>query len=419
VLFLSLSLFSNEAGVSTFAFVLAYALVLDKSPWRSRLLSLLPSILVIISWRIIYQYLGYGVKGIGAYIDPGHEPLRFLFHLPGYITAVISGQLSGLQPDMMCLVNQRLFNIVLIFYIAFIVIAMLVFIPVIRKDKIARFWFTIMIFAAIPVSTVPANKNFGFVAVGAYGLIAAFVAGLLTKQNWVPKNLLYKSVVWFFCAIIIIVHLPLAAAARFAASRSTPLFLGTMGKLANLGPLPNAENKNVTILNVPCQLSLCFTPAYRIYYGQTIPMSLRTLAVGTAGLEITRIDKRTLVIKSTQENIFVSDQRSPLHFSHLFAVLNNLFVGDKKFNNGDKFAVKGLTVEVLACDSKGLPKELSFVFDVPLEDPTLLMLQFNWADFSYKPFKIPKIGEKVSIPGPPYVSLTNALRFLFRGPSNK
>lgn len=419
VIFISLSILSNEAGVSTFAFVLAYALVLDKSSWRSRILSLLPSILVIISWRIIYQYLGYGVKGAGAYLDPGHEPLRFLFHLPGYATSVISGQLSGLQPDMMLLVNQHLFNIILIFYIIFAVIALLVFVPFIRKDTIARFWFAAMIFAAIPVASVPVSKNFGFVAVGAYGLIAAFAAGLCTKQNWIPKNIVNKSVVWLFCIILLIVHLPLAAAARFTAPKSTPIFLGTMGKLADLGSLPDAEDKNVVVVNTPCQLSLCEAPAYRIYYGQNLPKSLRALAMGTAALEITRIDERTLVIKSEQDNIFASDQRSPLHFSHIFAVLNHLFVGEQNFNNGNKFIIKGLTVEVFACDSKNLPKELAFMFDVPLEDATLHWVQFEWSTFSYKQFQLPKIGEKIVLPGPSYVSLTNALRFVLKGGSNK
>ncbi len=419
VLFMIFSILSNEAGVSTFTFVLAYAIVLDKTPLPSRVLSLLPSVFVIIIWRVVYNFLGYGVSGLGAYLDPGHEPLRFLCHLPGYITAVISGQLSGLWPDMMCLVNQHLFNIILIFYITFVVIAIVIFIPVIRKDTIARFWFAVMTFAAIPVAAVPAGKNFGFVAVGAYGLIAAFAAGLFTKQNWVPKNIVSKSVVWLFCVILLIVHLPLAAAARFAAPKSTPLFLGTMGNLANLGALPDAEDKNVVIVNAPCQLSLCEAPAYRVYYGQNLPKSLRALAMGTAALEVTRSNERTLVIKSKQDNIFDCDQRSPLHFSHLFAVMNHLFVGDEIFNNSHKFIVKGLIVEVLASDSKGLPKELAFVFGVPLEDATLRWLQFNWYTGSYEPFQIPQIGQKVLIPGPPYVGLTDALQFVLKGRPNK
>ena len=140
VIFLSLSLLSNEAGVSTFAFILAYALVLDKVLWPKRLLSLAPAILTIIVWRIIYQSLGYGVSGIGAmYLDPGHELLKFLYHLPGYGIAVIAGQLSALLPDVSLGVNVQYYPIITIFYIVFTIVAIVLFLPVIRRNTIARF----------------------------------------------------------------------------------------------------------------------------------------------------------------------------------------------------------------------------------------------------------------------------------------
>ena len=69
-LFLALSLFANEGGASTFAFILAYALVLEPGSLRSRALTVLPSILVIILWRTIYTLSGFGVFHVGLYIDP-------------------------------------------------------------------------------------------------------------------------------------------------------------------------------------------------------------------------------------------------------------------------------------------------------------------------------------------------------------
>ena len=76
-------------------------------------MSLLPTVLTIIVWRIIYQSLGYGVSGIGdAYLDPGLEPLKFLYHLPGYCVGVIAGQLSALPPDVMLGVNLYCFDII-------------------------------------------------------------------------------------------------------------------------------------------------------------------------------------------------------------------------------------------------------------------------------------------------------------------
>ena len=80
-LFLALSLFAEESGASTFAFILAYALVLEPGSFRNRALTVLPSVLVIIVWRIIYTLSGYGLSHVGIYIDPAHEPLRFVREL--------------------------------------------------------------------------------------------------------------------------------------------------------------------------------------------------------------------------------------------------------------------------------------------------------------------------------------------------
>ena len=111
---LAFSLLSNEAGVSTFAFLLAYALVLEKGSWLGRILSLLPSVFVIVLWRVIYTCLGYGVSGMGFYIDPGHQPVRFLEHLVGRIPILLSAQLSGQAPDVLGAFNSSVLMIALV-----------------------------------------------------------------------------------------------------------------------------------------------------------------------------------------------------------------------------------------------------------------------------------------------------------------
>ena len=49
-LFLTLSLLSEEGGASTFAFILAYALVLESGSWRQKAFTVLPSVLVLVLW---------------------------------------------------------------------------------------------------------------------------------------------------------------------------------------------------------------------------------------------------------------------------------------------------------------------------------------------------------------------------------
>ena len=413
IVFFLLSLLSNEAGVSSFAFILAYALVLDKASWKIRLSSLLPAVITIIVWRIIYNSLGYGVSGIGAaYLDPGHEPLKFLYHLPGYGMAVIAGQLSALPPDIMLAVNLQYFGIISKFYICFAIIAVSLFVPIIRRDTLARFWFSVMIFAAIPVASAPSSKNFGFVAVGAFGFIAVFLGNLIKNRSWLHSSRLYKRLAWIFCIILLATHIPLAALSRLTIPKIAPFMLGALAHPAGLNNTPLSNDSNVIIVNAPCQLSVCAMPFNVAYYGQPIPKSIRALAFAYTGLEIERINDKSLVIRSQEENIFTSNQSSPLHFAHAFATIDKLMHSDQMFEKNRRFVLEGMTVEVLKLDSNNLPKELAFTFDAPLEDERFRWLQFNWYSLEYEPFNLPKVGQTVATDGPPVVRFSDAMRFL-------
>ncbi|MFC1677740.1 hypothetical protein ACFL3G_11855, partial [Planctomycetota bacterium] len=361
VIFLSLSLLANEAGVSTFAFILAYALVLDKEAWPKRFLSLMPAIVTVIVWRIIYQSLGYGVSGIGAaYIDPGHEPLKFLYHLPGYLNAIIAGQLSASPPDSFLGVSAQYFGIILIFYIVFTLVAIVLFLPVICRNKMARFWSAVMLFAAIPIVAAPGSKNFAFVSIGAFGLIAVFFDDLVKNRNPLPVSQFYKRPAWIFCIILLIIHVPMAAISKTTTCKIAPTMFGAMANPSNLNNVSLSNDCDVVIVNAPFQISVTTMPFNAAYYDQPIPNSIRTLGFAYTGLEVERTDERTLVIRSKEDNIFTSDQSSPVHFSHAFAIIDQLLCSSKMFEKNRRFVLEGMTVEVLEVDDKNLPREIAF-----------------------------------------------------------
>ena len=97
---------------------------------------------------------------------------------------LLGSQLTGVPPDFLFAVKPSLQPMIIALYGMFVVAALVVFLPWVLRDKMAAFWFAVMILAAIPEAVlVPLSKNFGFIAVGAYGLIASFVAGLVTRPN--------------------------------------------------------------------------------------------------------------------------------------------------------------------------------------------------------------------------------------------
>jgi hypothetical protein len=399
---LALSLFANEGGASTLAFILAYALVLEPGSFRRRALTVLPSIVVIALWQTVYKLLGFGVFHMGGYIDPVNEPLQFAREVLSRAMVLLGGQLAGLAPDVLLAVNPLLRPMILALCCVSVLAVLGIFLPCARRDKTAAFWFAVMMLAAIPAATVvPLAKNLGFVAVGAFGLIASFVAGLMTRQSRLPELPIYRVLAWTACVVLIVAHVPGAVAGRFVMAEAVPIFVGTMTRLSDLGDSPSLEDKNVIVVNAPCQYGLCIAPSYRAYYRQTLPKTMRTLAPGCTGFDVERTDDKTLVIQSKGPDIFSCDNAGPgpVHLAYVFRAFN-LLLGEPKCKKGDRYRLGGLTVEVLELDAADLPSRVAFRFDAPLDAPDFHWLRFDWQTFSYEPFTIPAIGQSVTLSGP-------------------
>jgi hypothetical protein len=398
-LFLALSLFAEESGASTFAFILAYALVLEPGSFRNRALTVLPSVPVIVVWRIIYTLSGYGLSHVGIfYIDPAHEPFQFVRELIPRNAVLLGSQLTSVPPELLFAVKPALQPAIITFYSVFLVAALVVFVPWVRRDKMAAFWFAAMILAAIPEAVlVPLSKNFGFIAVGAYGLIASFVAGLVSRSIPLPKWPGYQILAWTACVLLILVHGPLAVAKRVAVVKVDS---SVFAWAARVPPdWPNIENENLIVVNATLPLESYYVPAYMAYYHQPLPKTLRTLVPGCTGFDVQRTDDKTLVIQSQGPNIFSCDNVGPMHVAYVLNTVTLIF-GEPKCKKGDRYNLDGLTVEVLETDASDLPSRVAFHFDTSLDSPDFRWLWFDWRKSSGKPFKVPAIGQSVTIPGP-------------------
>ena len=396
-LFLALSLFSEEGGASIFAFILAYALVLEPGSFRSRALTVLPSILVLIVWRTLYVLSGYGLSHEGLfYIDPLNEPFQFARELLPRMMLVLGGQLTGVPPELLFAVKPSLHPAVIALYGVFVVAALVIFLPWVRRDKMAAFWLAVMLLAAIPESSlVPLSKNFGFVAIGAYGLIASFIAALLTRR--LPEGLACRIPAWIACVLLVLAHVPGAIAERIATVKATSFFFAQVSQPPR--DWPNIENENVIAINFPAPLVSAYVPGYKAYFHQPLPRTVRALVPAGTGFTVQRTDDKTLVIRSQGPDIFSCDDVGPIHIAYVFDTCNLLLCAPE-CKTGDRYDLNGLTVEVLESDAAGLPSCVAFRFDTSLDSPDFRWLWFDWRTFSAPPFKIPAIGQSVTLSGP-------------------
>ena len=399
VLSLTLSLLADEGGASTFAFILAYALVLEPGPFRNRALTVSPAILVIILWRTIYEAHGFGLRNVGLYIDPAHEPLQFAREVIPRAMVLLAGQLPFFSPDALFAVNPLLRPKAVAFYGVAAVAVLAVLLPWVRRDKTAAFWFAVMMLAVIPAATVmPTGKNLGFVAVGAYGLIASFVAGLFHRPSRLPASLIYRIPAWAVCALLLLMHIPGAIAGRVFAINAVAVTAERMNYYANIDNSPDAEDKNVIVVNAPCWFLSAYAPSYKAYHHQPLPKTMRMLVPGLTSFDVQRTDDKTLVIQSQAPDIFSCDNFGPVNVIYAVRAFN--LVGRSRFEKGDRYDRGSLTVEILEMDSSDLPSRVAFRFDHSLDSPDFHWLQFDWQTKSYQSFKIPAIGQSVTLSGP-------------------
>ncbi|MGA2246736.1 MAG: hypothetical protein ABSH48_17225 [Verrucomicrobiota bacterium] len=397
VLFLTLSVFAEEGGAAAFAFIVAYALVLESGSWRQKALTVLPSVLVLVLWRTIYVLAGYGLSHIGDfYIDPLNEPFRFARELLPRMMQVLGGQLTGVPPEILFAVKPSLHPVAVALYGVCVVAALVIFLPWVRRDNLAAFWFTVMVLAAIPESSlVPVSKNFGFVAIGAYGLIASFVAALLDRR--LPDQRAYWALAWSACMLLLLVHVPGAIAGRIVTAKATSFFFAQVNQPP--GDWPNIENQNVIILNFPAPLVSGYVPGYKAYYHQPLPRTVRALVPGCTSFTVHRTNDKTLVIRSQGPDIFSCDNLGAVHIAYVFSTCNLLLCRPES-KTGDRYELSGLTVEVLKSDAAGLPSCIAFRFETSLDSPSFRWLWWDWRTFSAQPFKAPALGQSVTLAGP-------------------
>lgn len=399
-LFLALSLFANEGGASTLAFLLAYALVLEPGSWRHRALTVLPAVLVIALWRTIYDLAGFGVLHVGLYIDPANEPFAFVRVIIPRAVALLGGQFTGVPPDLLFAIKPALHPAVIALYGVAVVAALAVFRPWVCRDKVAAFWFAVTLLAVIPAATVaPLSKNLGFVAVGAYGLMAGFMAALFTRPGLLPERSIYRIVAWIVCVLLLLIHVPGAIAGRVLTVEAINFGSRLTRYFINVDQSPDAENKNVIVINAPCSFTLAYSPFYRAYYHQPMPGSIRTLVPGCTSFNVQRTDDQTLVIRSGPSGIFACDNVGPAHFAYVFRACN-VAIGVPEGKKGDRQVLSNLTVEVLDSNAADLATRVAFRFNTSLDSPGFHWLWWDWQTLSYKAFKVPVVGQSVTLSGP-------------------
>ena len=393
---LALSLLSAEAGIATMAYLVAYAMMLDAGKWRHRLLSLTPYIATVVVWRIIYRSLEYGTLGSGMYIDPASEPWRFIEAAAERGPILLFTQLMGSSADMYYFFNHTFRLGLLVFSAAMLVALLLVLLPLLRKNRQARFFLLGMLLATVPIcATIASNRNLMFVGIGAMGLVALFLGAFAGRYSYLPARRLWRVGAWLFCILFVLNHLIAAGAVHLAAPWMYQRF-GATSKIASDIPCPpEVRKQDLVVVNSPSPLMMMGIPVVNALEDRPSPRSIRCLAPAFGSLEAERIDETSLIIRAIGRNLLFSNKHEqftvhPVYFLEEFNTI--LRAPQLRFTDEWCMQLPGMSARVIRLDEHSMPVEVRFTFAVPLEDPSLRWVRFDVDGRRYVPFKPPAIG---------------------------
>jgi hypothetical protein len=382
---LGLGLASGELALATTAYLFSYALFVE--PDKRRLRSLSPHAVVVTVWAGVYLWGGYGASGSGLYIDPLRNPTAYAQALMERAPFLLMGQWTPLPAELGSLLPpaaSRPWWIVAVVLTAVLLAALL---PILQRDRIARFWGLGMLISLLPISaTFTSNRLLIFVGLGAMGLLAGFLEQALGHKpsagSLGPR--LRRGLAWGLVAT----HFVLAPILLFLG----PLGIRTLGEpmltaATSLGSDPRIADQDLIVTNTPDYLMFVTNlPTLQALNGRPVPRRILALSSGPTSLELERTDERTLRV-TLERGLFSGPLGRLFHET------------SQPFEVGQRIDLAGSEIQILSLtgtESDGSPGMLLYRFQNPLEDPSMRWVR--WQDGRYVAFAPPALGEIISLP---------------------
>ncbi len=345
---LAAALGAGESAVAVAGWLLSYALFLDGGSLPRRLGRLLPAAAVVLGWRLLYTWLGYGARGSGLYIDPVAEPWAFARALPPRALVLAADQLLSVPSAAYVFVPPSARGPILLGCAAGVIAALAAGWRVLAGSRRAGFLALGSALSLLPIAaTFPAARLLVFVGLGGAGLLALIVERTLWRG---------RAAAWV--SGLLALHLALAPALLAAAS-AAPLAAGGLLFKPCEEVLPEQlEGRTVVYVNAN-ELCAGYAAYERAVEGRPLPRAVRLLASGLYDVELLGVDAHTLELRlsagmqSTAADTLMRSADVPLPL-------------------GGTEVLGGVRITALGRAPGGGVDHLRVRFDVPLGDPSLI-----------------------------------------------
>ncbi len=388
----------GEAAVGALSYWLAYDLF-GPAPrtkeggydTRSRLLAALPAVVILGAYTVAYKTFGFGVRGSGAYIEPGANPLDFLLALSWRAPALLGDFFTGLSADATAIFPKAPFVALgLVSTAAMALLYRALRAHVAEEERVALRWLLPGALGGLLISCggFLGTRLLFFPSIGGAVLIAVLLraAGRRLAARAPDTRLLGLRAAR---GALILVHL--LAPPLLLLNQSTMItgFAREGAEAARSAEIRGPEPGHVVVVWASDPMVNFYPPTVIIF--DAIPHPGNTwhqLSTAKGAQEVTRSGPRSLRIKS-------------LEIPMLQGAFDQVFYSPRtRFHEGQRFQVEGLSITVVATKD-GAPTEIEARFDLPLDDPSLHLVA--WLDGKLRKIPLPREGESLHIdwtPGP-------------------
>jgi hypothetical protein len=388
---LAVGFLAGEGAIIACAYLASYALFVDRAPLRSRAVSLAPYAAVVLVWRILYQRAGYGAFATDGYLDASREPAAFLARLPAAIAVLLQSQFSFVPADSWMWSPHRV--AARVFGCAVVLVGMLavVVVPVVRRDRSARFWCASLLGALVPLNGgIPTDRSLIFSSVAAMATLAlvftSFARSVASRPRapggpWRIAGRLAIAIIIAGLFVRKVVLAPLVLPLR----ASGLLWARGLNELAEqaVPDMPDIDKRTLVIANPPAMDFASYLVLVRATQGEVVPRRVRWLTEGQFGLTLTRTAENSIVVRP--EPGFFEDP--------VFEIFR---AARRPMKLGDTVVLSDVTVTITEVSTVGKPAAVEFVFPKPLESPIYVWRVYT--EHGCESMRLPSVGETITLP---------------------
>jgi hypothetical protein len=382
---LGFSRLSAELGVSTCAFLFSYIVFIEKNNLKEKIISLLPYTFVVIVWWTFYNLFDYGVVGSGFHIDPGATPFKFLKAVFQRWPLLFLAQFFGPSSSIFMFFSESVAKGIIAFGYLFIPFFFYLIYPVLKTDRKARFWILGFALSILPLcASYPNDRLLILSSIGGFGVISLFFQYRLEQPELFSRIFGLKIISMVFIIFFIFIHIVLSPLLKLKTSALND-FAGPVidAQINNEHLTVKKHDQTLIVINpAGCYRFLAYIIIQKRLKKEFNAKYFRGLAMTSSNLTIKRTDDRTLEIFA-EKGCFSSMGIDPMYRGNPMKI-------------GQEVTLTGLTVKILSVTKNGIPRNVKFTFEKPLNDSDYKFV--CWKNMEYTPYKLPEIGETDFLP---------------------